>query len=546
MPTLQEWLEDPSAVRGIFVIATRYNVNTTAEESIYLSSVGYLLSDSSISFEPIVASGIKFVERLSINGEASLSYGDVEINNPNGELDSWLEHTSYVWVNRSIKIYIGDPKWVVADLTAFLSTFHLVFDGVIADIDSKNRELLNIRLVDKLQRLNTSVTEDTLGAYGTWIGGSPNEDELKPLIFGEVHNITPISTDPAKLEYMVNNGLTEQIIEIRDNGVPIYTSADTGIVGAVAITDSATINISNASPDLNTTPALGSFRLKQPAAGTVTVSVQGMKRSMNLTTGAVQENTYSNNIAKLIALIVTEYGNATYNLDGATELDLTNFAAFSANIQPVGIYLPSRENVINVIQQLARSIGAQVFMTRYGKLQLLRIGVSTTNPVDTVITDSDILQHSLGVSERTEVVSAVKLNTVKNWTVQEGIVTGIPEEHKVMFAEDYKKSSSDSATHAAVKSMYRLTAEPEASDSYLLKKADGDTEADRLVTYFKTPRTIYRFTGISKLLSLTLGQGVTIIHNRFGLYNSGAGKIGQVVSFSPDWLNATVDIEVIV
>lgn len=529
MPTLQEWLEDPSAIRGIFVIAKRRNVVGATEEDIYLSSVGYLLSDSLVSFDPVINNSIRFTESLSLNGGASMSYGDIEINNFNGELDNWLDSSQYIWVNRSVQIYVGDPSWTANNISDFItSKFFLVFDGIIANIDSRKRETLNIVLRDKLERLNTPININTLGNYGTWQGPEPypNKDQLKPLVFGEVHNIEPTLIDPSQYEYIVNNGDTEQIIEIRDNGVPVYTSGATGVIGAVELLGGAVLNLTN-----------GTFELTESPYGTITTSVQGIKKRINLTTGAL-ENVYENNIAKIVALIVTQYGDASYKLT-ASELDLPNFTTFSNNTQPVGIYIPDRENVINVCQALVESIGGQLFMNRLGKLQILRLFEYTSDPVVT-ITDADILHHSLSISERTEVLSAVSINCVKNWTVQTGVLTDIPINHKALFEESYTTSTSEDSTTTT---LYRLNGKPEPKESLLIRKADADAETARLVNHFKVPKTVYKFIGTSKLMSIKLGQQVTLTHNRFNLQ---AGKTGQVISISPDLLNAKIEIEVII
>jgi hypothetical protein len=88
--------------------------------------------------------------------------------------------------------------------------------------------------------------------------------------------------------------------------------------------------------------------------------------------------------------------------------------------------------------------------------------------------------------------------------------------------------------------------DPEQKETMLLVGTETDAEANRLNTYFTTQRTIYKFTGKARLLDLKLGQDVTLVHNRFDLYNSGSGRSGQVYSVSPNWLSAENTIEVIV
>ena len=513
----QAWLEDPTSIFGILVEVTVYDVVAAAEKTLYLSNIGFITTDASVSYSPIIAGGINFTETLPVDGAPTMSFGDIELDNLNGELDSWLDSTQYIWVNRYIQAYIGDPFWQCANLSDVHSKFQKIFDGVIADIDSKARDKLNIKVRDKLNRLNVPITSNKIGTYGTWSAGQTNQDTIKPLIFGEVFNITPLLVDPSTLEFMLNDGNTESLIELRDNGAPIYNST---------ITSGATTDLTN-----------GKVKLTKALAGTLTASVQGVKNSINLTTGALVSGTYNNNIANLVALIVTQYGTDKLT---ASELDLTNLSNFaSANTQPVGTLVTDTSTVISVCQELANSIGAQLFMTRTGKLQILRIGSPTSDSTVT-IADTDILFQSLNINTRTEVVPTTKIAYCKNWTTQSNLLTAIFPEHKEYFAADF---ITKSALDSAIKTTYKLSADAVQKDTLLLTAATANAEATRLNNYYKVPRTIYSFVGTAKLLSLKLGQQVTLVNSRFGLTS---GVTGQVVSLSPNWLEATINVEVIV
>jgi hypothetical protein len=192
MNNYQTWLETPDIVRVAIVqvdalvagvLTTRY----ISTHSITVDNVQYL---------PIIKNSISIDESISINYSASISYGDIELANNNGEYDSWLED---IWVNKSISIYIGNLP--LSDSVSTLTDFELIFDGLISDIDSKSRTTLNIKIRDKLERLNTSVTETLLGNYyqGNIVAESiyvnQYRNNLKPLCFGEVHNITPLLLD---------------------------------------------------------------------------------------------------------------------------------------------------------------------------------------------------------------------------------------------------------------------------------------------------------------------------------------------------------------
>jgi len=516
----QTWLENPAAVRHIFAEVNVYDVVAASEIVLYLSSCGYVTSSADVSFSPILTGSFSYSENMSLEGGVSFSVGDLEMYNFNGVYDNWLDPTKYIWVNRAISIYYGDPLVSCADIATVKSTFILMYTGIIADIDSREANTLNIRFRDNMDKINSPVTETKLGTYGTWANLQNNQDDIVPLVFGEVHNMEPMLIDPSTLEYYFNQGNSESVIEIRDNGVPIYTRG--------VLTGGATIN--------HTT---GKFILTHPLAGQITASIQGVKDSVNLTTGALVSGTYVNNIANLVALITTQYGKSYTRLT-TSELDLTNLAAFASNTAGVGVIINSKENVIDICSRLVDSVGGQLYFNRLGKLQILRLGDVTVDPSVT-ITEKDMLSE-LTIVERTEVSAATKIGYCKNWTVQEGLLTGIPEQHKDMFATEWFSKTSVDGT---VKSRYKLHEDPDAKETLLLTHSDATAEATRLNNFFKVPRSVYSFKGTSALLSLKLGQQVQIAHHRFNLYNSGVGTLMQIVGLTPNWTSSTIDVKAV-
>jgi hypothetical protein len=491
----QQWLEDPAAIRCL-LLETSANISGT-EVPIYLSNRNYVTSPTSVpantAYLPVLKTSVKFTENLSLDATGSLSYGDISIDNTTGEYDSWLQGA---WQGRTIRIYIGDPKFQREDFT-------LIFSGIVADISSSDRYALNLQLRDKLETLNTPITEAVLGNYfqGSTVPeivyDNPNKEAVLPLVFGEVFNITPLLMDPSTLEFMVHNGPMERIIEVRDNGVPLLPGSGYTV-------------------DL----ARGTFKLLNNPAGTVTCSVQGDS-----------VGGYRTTVASIVARIVKNYGNPQV-MGSITDadLDLTNFAQFdAAHPQAVGVFITGKDNVLNVCQELASSLGAQLVASRLGKLQLLKVDVPVSGT--TTITDDDILYDSLQVSQKPTVIATYKLGYCKNWTTQPGLLTGIPAEHKDLLSGEWLTATH---TNAAAKTLYKLNALPEQKDTLLLTESTGQVtaEAVRLVNIFSTQRYVYSFTCSPKHLQVALGTMVTLQHARFGL---AAGKPAQIISVEIDW-----------
>ena len=484
-----QWLQSPSAVRMVLIEA---QVNVTGQEvTRYIASRPYVTGPAEVpantEYLPLATGGLAFTEQVSLTGEAGLSGGDIEMDNGDGALDGWLGD---VWRNRAIKAWTGDPSWPRAD-------FRLVFDGIIDDVGSSSRETVNLVLRDKLQRLNTPITEAKLG------GTSQNKDAILPIPFGECHNVTPLLLNPATLEYGFL-GPVEWFIndEARTSGKPVPTE----------------INL-----------LTGRFKLPiNPLANAVTTSVQG-------------DNVggYAPRIAPLVQRIATGYGKEADRFTVA-DLDLANLAAFDvAHPQLVGLYVADRGNQAQAIQQLAASVGAQAIMSRTGQLRLVQIALPGTG-VPVAIGPDQMKEHSLRPAQCLPVVAAVKIAFDQNWTVQANLTTSIPPAHADLYATEWL---TETVVDEAVRVRYRLSDDPVQIDTCLKNRADAHAEAARRLALHSVPRTIYEFDGEPDMMLLELGQAVTLVDERFGLQD---GVPGVVVMLSRFWLTGRVTVGVLV
>lgn len=480
------WLLSPSALKCVLVEATALVGGTPT--TFYISNRGYTTSPSDIpsnvSYEPIIKGGLDVSSSILDSETGTLSWGDIELDNYDGVRDDWL---NYIWKNKTIKVFIGDMAWVRTD-------FKLIFDGVIEDISCRDRQSMNILLRDKMQLLNTTMSDAVLG------GTTSNKDRSIPLCFGECHNVTPLLVDPVNLLYQVHNGEIEGIIEVRDDGVPVTVTKY-----------------------LST----GKFKLVNSPVGTITASVQGAKFSGG----------YYNTVGNLVQLITQNYGKTPLV---STDIDTTSFINFeSSNTQPVGIFLDDKTDVISVVSELAKSVGAVVLFSPEGRLQIKKIDL--TSPIATrSITDSDILYESLNINEKPSVIAAVNLNYCKNYTVQSSLETGIPAEHIQMFAKEWLEASASDAT---VATQYGLPTKVDKTDTLLLDTAAATTEATRRLNLYKVQRYVFGFTTDISSLGINIGEYISLTSSRYGL---NATKVGQVVSKTVNWFDNSISYEVLV
>lgn len=497
LPEIIQWLKQQDHIRVLLVEVEGVKIQGVSS-TLYLSNKAFTSTPTdtpaNTCYDPCVVGGISFSESISLDGTPSIGFGDIEIENIGGIRDTWLD---YIWANRTVNIYIGDPRWYKND-------YYKIFSGVVSDIASRDNSKLNLILLDKLERLNKPISEDLIGGTGN------NKDVVKPLVFGECFNVSPVSTDsnPNQLEYIVHNGNTERLIEVRDNGVPL--------VGTSLPTFTA---------------ATGKFVLTRSPAGQITASVQGS------TLGA----TYSNKVADIIKYIVKNYGPTETKLTDA-DIDLDIFNDFNAvHTQPVGIFCNSRENILDVCQQLAYSVGAGLAINSSGKLALIKLAIPGTSPT-LYVTPNDMEFNSISVTERSIVKGSVKLGYCRNWSVQEGtsLAGGVPSTHAQVYALEYGPTMVEDTAQIVE---YKLYTQVEEESTLLLNKTTADAEANRRLDLWSVPRKIVTAIYYAHMLEVTLGQSFNITHPRFGL---DAGVSGTVVSIERDWVRGRVTIGVLI
>jgi hypothetical protein len=148
--------------------------------------------------------------------------------------------------------------------------------------------------------------------------------------------------------------------------------------------------------------------------------------------------------------------------------------------------------------------------------------------------------NSLAVSEKVPVIAGVKLGYAKNWTVQNNLVTAIPQEHKDLYATEWLESVAKDSTTAT---NFSLTTEPDQENTLLITKATADAVAAKKLGLFKAQRKVITMTCTARLLGVQVGDAVVVTSARFGL---GGGTLGRVVSTKPNWLKGMIEIGVLV
>lgn len=484
MTTLAEyktWLSNPLSIPNIIgTIACKANGVETTLKVTLRKYKNYL---------PVLEAGLSYSEEWAIDNQPSISISGLKFNNINGQYDYVLK---YIFSKRDVTFSIGDVSWDESSYVPILSCKAVT-------IKPDGDHYFTLVLGDKLQQLNNPVSEYKVKDFGLTTNENDNLDTIVPILIGECANIVPILFNKLTREYKYSIGPSRGLIEIRDDERPMSLESE---------------NQSTAS-----------FIPKFKILGELTCSAQG-----HLISGT----TWTNRIGALCAALAMEGGNANTKFI-SSEIDWSSINAFdSAFPYPIGYYSTSKENMLVIMQALASSVQAQVYCSRLG---LLRIDyLRFTSSVATI--SNKFLTSKVSHSDYIAPIGTVSLNYCKNWNPQT-VTNAVVDSSKELLKKEWQIATK---TNSSIISEYRLSATATPRDTYLIRKADAETEAQRELDFWKVPRNIYELKLTRDLLWLETGQTVTLNLSRYGLENS----LAIIMSMNYNWTAFEVTIKVIV
>jgi hypothetical protein len=449
----EAWLDSDDAIPNLLVRATALVNGVPTIFRWSTMGVTFGGATAPVFYDPIVSTGIPYSESLSWNGGATVTAGDLEIDNANGVNEHLLE---YDWWKQPLEVLKGDLRWNEAD-------YRRRYKGVSGGMSHKNDRTLALYQLDMMERLNTAITTHRLGGTG------PNQDAIIPLAFGECPNVTGLLTDEASLRRAFHDGPIEAV-RMRTNGLPTF--------------------------DFDVDYSAGTVDLSVDNQGAaITASIQGDKF------GGV----YRNTIASIVRRIVTGFGDPEQRYTDA-DIDLANFAAFeAAHPEPVGDYSDDGPNILDVCDRLASSVGAQLSPSIDGKLRLIQIAIPAAG-TSTNILPEHILLGSLRLVEHIPRVEGITLGYCRNYTVQDSLLRdgAIPDEHLELFRRQWRTVTVGAGN-------------PKQKNTQLLRLADAAPQGERDFALWGVDRAVYEFTGLAPMTKLKLGQPAKIFNDLFNM-----------------------------
>jgi hypothetical protein len=196
-------------------------------------------------------------------GSSSLNLGTISLNNADGRFDYLLD---YAWGGAAVTLKSGPDFGGYGTLTP-------MFTGAAQDIGGDGKTL-TIILRDAGWKLAVPLQKNKyLGSNGKE-GFKDLAGLTKPLCYGLNENITPVLTDQVLLCYQIHDGPIVAVTAVYDDAVPITFQGDFPTYAALVA--------AKLSPGYYATClAEGFVRLGAPAAGSLTLDVQGQYYAQN-------------------------------------------------------------------------------------------------------------------------------------------------------------------------------------------------------------------------------------------------------------------------
>lgn len=353
------------------------------------------------------------------------------------------------WDGRPVRILVGSQNWALAQ-------FEPVFVGVATGLQADGNGSLRLQMGDAREALNRPVQESLLAA-------GPSANEPFPITLGQVFNIEPPVIDTALHRYPVHDAAVSAISDVRVGGLTA---------------GSYTASTANGRFDLGVTPA-----------GRVTADVTGP-----LTTAAA--------MLQAIAARV-----------GFTAVDAAAMAAFASEApQALGLYIGSRANALDVLDEIASSVGAWWGVNATGELTAAVAGIGTSVAT---LTPDDLGRFGVELEEVQLPAWRIRVGYRRNWAVQsDGLFAAVPEDTRQRFGREFDVAEASNAT---TRTTHPLARDPDLARTLLVLQSAAAAEATRRLALFGVQRRLFRARATRRGWPIRAGQTITLQYPRFGL-----------------------------
>lgn len=478
---------DDDRIGRVVLVEVSYH-DGTGVKTAYFSNKGYTTSPTddppNTSYDDLLES----IPVIQSSVDRGFSVGSFRFNSSEDEYSSWWEYSFQGW---PVRIRIG-PEGEP------LSQFMTLVEGVNDGITFPSKSIGQISFRNKALILDTEIQNKTIEQRVSEI--SPSSillddigEEPCPISLGKVFNVPARRIASNNLIYLVHDNSDVTVTAVRDNGVP------------VTFTDNNN----------------GSFTLSQNPQGVITADVIN------------GNGTTTEDVVKELVNIVDP--SATFlqsTFDTYPEYD-------------VGVHIPSGGTAREFVDQVVHSSFGFWYYDRLGRFAVGQVvAPETVNEQDVVMSlgIDDIDYDGISITQYQSPVSKVRIGYQKNYTVQGedglagSVITGTPS-----LADRYSKEYNEVVYDNDILVQWPYAETTDLLGTLLYERGDAESIAEHVAQLQNKARIQLKIKGISRPLSLQLGDVVMVTHPKWGLQD---GRKAIVVGLNENPTRNRVEIEV--
>lgn len=420
---------------------------------------------------------------------AEVGVGAVDLSNVDGSLDDTFMFVSFRERQvRILRVAVG----------AAYSTAEVVLVGSIGQA-ALGRDTVAVTIRDNLYTLDSAHQTTLYGGSNSLPNGVDGVADLagkpKPLLFGKVFKVQPPCVNTSRLIYQLSARALQSVDAVYDGGVAITAGA--------TYADQAAMEAS--------APAAGQYRAWL-AGGMIRLGSTPVYR---ITVDATGDTAGNSTAAQLLNTLATARSVASISSSDITTLDGLNSAV-------LGVWVNDSRTTLEIMDVVARSVGAWYGFDRLGVFRMQRVGLPSGTPgtgsMPVLASWNAESCENVATGEDVPTLS-VKLRCKRYYTVQNRneLAGSVSEADAADLAQEWRDGTT-AGSLSPNPYLRTLTAERETAFS---ATADAVTESARLYDITKLRLRTYLVRGVdlddSQLRSADLNSVIELRWNRYAL-----------------------------
>lgn len=444
--------------------------------------------------------------------ELSSGYGEIELDNSEGQYDEQIKRTGVDGANLTVKVRKHGRPYEEAIV---------LFSGLAESWTVAEQNVI-VRILDSSFRLNVPAQPDIYAGTGGLEGGDDLAGKRKIRTFGECSNITPAALIPQELVYQVNDGAVQDIPAVYDRAAALTIDTTPDYPNSTLLR-AATIGAGKYATCL----AEGLFRLASAPDGLVTCDVEG----------DVLDGDYVETSADIVSRLLATATDIVVPDDLVTS---TFDAVNTAQPATIGFHLAVDSNmtVRDAVSAIMGAIGGWAGFRRSGKFEVAIFAAPSGTPTATY-DEKDVIDI-----RREQLPDGIdpppwrwRVAWGRNWTVQTTDIAGGVTAARIAFLKDAVRLAEASDT--VILTDHPRAQDPAPVEAEFAQQSDAQDEADRQLALYRVARSLYRVTVKVAPFFHEIGQVISLTYPRWDLVD---GRLLTIVALVQDADENSVEI----